>query len=158
MVSHLPLICISLIINEAEHPFICLLAICVSLTKLRTSVHQDTVKKVKNKLQSKASYLPHTQLTKIQCEEYRQEGDNSLQRKWAKEMTGISQKILLVITVNYKNVFGSIPAASHRVEISHIKWKLSLAQKQLSKALSLPSSEISQKSLLLSHLPARKII
>lgn len=60
LVSHVPLICTSLIINEVGYPVICLLTICVSLIQSRTSVHQDTAKKVKNKLETKASSLPHT--------------------------------------------------------------------------------------------------
>jgi hypothetical protein len=88
----LPLICIPLIINVVEPLFICLLTICVSLIKLRTSVHQDIAKKVKNKLETKMGSLPFMWLTKNKCEGYKREEDSSLKRKWAKEMTNISQK------------------------------------------------------------------
>lgn len=115
MVSHLPLIYISLIIYEGEHPFICLLTICVSLIKLGTSV-QDTTKNVRNQLQTKRSYLPHTQLTKNQCEEYIQEG-NSLNRKWTKEMAGIHRKSS-VISITYKDVFVFTIPAGHRAGFS----------------------------------------
>lgn len=71
-------------------------------------------------------FAMHTLVYILQCEEYKQEEYNSLKRKWAKEMAGILQEILLVSTVNYKDVFGSLWAAGHRVEYSNIKWKLPL--------------------------------
>lgn len=78
--------------------------------------------------------------------------------KWEKEMTNISQKNLPVITVSHKDAFVFMTAAGHGVTFPQHQMEASFMETQLSEALSLASSEMSQKSPLLLPLPTAEFI
>lgn len=60
--------------------------------QIKNSVYQDTAK-LKNRLQIKMNSLPHTELTKCECEEYIQGEDSSLNnKKMEKGMTRFHRK------------------------------------------------------------------
>lgn len=149
MVSHLPLIYISLIIYEGEHPFICLLTICVSLIKSGTSV-QDTTKNMRNQLQRGVICHTHSWQRISVKNIYKKETHliENGQKKWQ----AFTENPLLFLLPIRMCLCSQYQLAIEQGFLN-VEWKRLLVLTQLSKALSLPSWGISQKTLLFPLLP-----